>query len=85
MPCCTPWPWPSAIDARLTVMHVAPPEAQTPIPMEPVPLEMDWQKRRAAESMARLEGFEALHMYPHDRVLKQGNPWAEISACNRRP
>jgi nucleotide-binding universal stress UspA family protein len=67
-------------DAKLTVMHVAPPEAQTPIPMEPVPLEMDWQKRRAAESMARLEGFEALHMYPHDRVLKQGNPWVEISA-----
>jgi len=66
-------------DAKLTVMHVAPPEAQVPIPMEPVPVEMDWQKKRGAESLARLEGFEALHMYPHEMLLKQGNPWPEIS------
>ena len=67
-------------DAKLTVVHVAPPEAQTPIPMEPVPVELDWQKRRGAESLARLEGFEALHMYPHEMVLRQGNPWPEIRA-----
>jgi len=66
-------------DARLTVVHVAPPEAQVPIPMEPVPVEMDWQKKRAAERLARLEGFEALHMYPHQTLLKQGSPWPEIS------
>jgi nucleotide-binding universal stress UspA family protein len=65
-------------DARLTVLHVAPPEAQTPIPMEPVPVELDWQKKRGAQSLARLEGFEALHMFPHEMVLKQGNPWPEI-------
>ena len=66
-------------DSKLTVVHVAPPEAQTPIPMEPVPLEMDWQKKKAAESLARLEGYEPLHMYPHDTILRQGNPWPEIS------
>ncbi len=66
-------------DSKLTVMHVAAPEAQVPIPMEPVPLEMDWQKRKAAESLARLEDFEPLHLYPHKTVLKQGNPWLEIS------
>lgn len=66
-------------DARLTVVHIAPPEAQVPIPMEPVPVEMDWQKKRAAERLARLEGFEALHMYPHEMLLKQGSPWPEIS------
>jgi nucleotide-binding universal stress UspA family protein len=66
-------------DAKLTVVHVAPPEAQVPIPMEPVPLEMDWQKQRGAESLARLEGFEALHMYPHETLLKQGSPWPELS------
>ena len=66
-------------EAKLTVVHVAPPETQTPIPMEPVPLEMDWQKRKASESMARLEDFEPLHMYPHEMVLKQGNPWPEIA------
>src|SRR5215467_6821709 len=65
-------------DARLTVAHVAPPEAQMPIPMDPVPVELDWQKRRSALSLARLEGFEALHMFPHEMVLKQGNPWPEI-------
>ena len=27
-------------DAKLTVVHVAPPEAQTPIPMDPVPVEL---------------------------------------------
>src|ERR1035438_7268874 len=53
-------------DSKLTVVHVAPPEAQTPIPMEPVPLELDWQKKKEAESLARLEDFEPLHMYPHD-------------------
>jgi nucleotide-binding universal stress UspA family protein len=66
-------------DSKLTVVHVAPPEAQTPIPMEPVPLEMDWQKKKAAESLARLEDYEPLHMYPHDTILRQGNPWPEIS------
>ena len=65
-------------DAKLTVVHVAPPEAQASIPMEPVPVELDWQKKRAARSMARLEGFEALHVFPHEMVLKQGNPWPEI-------
>jgi len=67
-------------DAKLTVVHVAPPEAQVPIPMEPVPVELDWQKKRGAESLARLEGFEALHAYPHQMLLKQGSPWPEISA-----
>jgi len=66
-------------EAKLTVMHVAPPETQTPIPMEPVPLELDWQKKKAAESLAKLEDFEPLHMYPHETVLKQGNPWPEMS------
>jgi nucleotide-binding universal stress UspA family protein len=67
-------------DARLTVVHVAPPESQVPIPMEPVPVELDWHKKRGAEGLAHLEGFEPLHMYPHETVLKQGNPWPEISA-----
>jgi nucleotide-binding universal stress UspA family protein len=66
-------------DARLTVVHVAPPETQVPIPMEPVPLEMDWQKQRAAECMRHLEEFEPLRMYPHVAILKQGNPWPELS------
>ncbi len=66
-------------DSKFAVVHVAPPEAQIPIPIEPVPLEMDWQKKKAAESLARLEDYEPLHMYPHDTVLKQGNPWSEIS------
>src|SRR5271165_7121883 len=66
-------------DARLTVLHVAPPESQVPIPMEPVPLEMDWQKQRAAECMRHLEAFEPLHMYPHETVLEQGNAWPEMA------
>jgi nucleotide-binding universal stress UspA family protein len=66
-------------DAKLTVVHVAPSEIQTPIPMEPVPLEMDWQKKRAADSMQHFEEFEPLRMYPHDSVLKQGNPWPEMA------
>jgi len=66
-------------DSKLTVLHVAPPETQTPIPMDPVPLESDWQKKKAAVSLARLEDFEPLHMYPHETVLKQGNPWLEMS------
>ena len=28
--------------------------------------------------MARLEGFEALPLFPHEMVLKQGSPWPEI-------
>jgi nucleotide-binding universal stress UspA family protein len=66
-------------DARLTVVHVAQPESQVPLPMEPLPVELDWQNKRGAEGLARLEGFEALHMYPHEMVLKQGSPWPEIS------
>jgi len=66
-------------DSKLTLLHVAPPETQMPIPMEPVPLELDWQKKKAAISLARLEDFEPLHMYPHEAVLKQGNPWLEMS------
>ena len=66
-------------DAKLTVVHVAPPEEQVPIPMEPVSLELDWQAKRAAENMAQLEEFEPLHMYPHDTVLRQGNAWAQMA------
>ena len=66
-------------DARLTVVHVAPPEAQVPIPMEPVPLEADWQRVRAADSMARLERFEPLRLFQHQTVVKQGNPWPEMA------
>ena len=66
-------------DSKFIVVHVAPPEAQVPIPMESVPLELDWQKKKAAESLSRLEDFEPLHMYPHDTVLMQGNPWREMS------
>lgn len=66
-------------DAKLTVMHVAPPETQIPIPMEPVPVEMDWQKQRAAESMQRLELFDPLHLFPHETVLRQGAPWLEMA------
>lgn len=66
-------------DAKLTVAHITPPESQVPIPMEPVPLEMDWQKQRATECMKHLEEFEPLQMYPHDTVLRQGNPWPEIA------
>ena len=66
-------------EAKLTVIHVAPPETQSPIPMEPTALESDWQKKKAAESLAKLEDFEPLHMYPHETVLKQGNPWPEMS------
>jgi len=66
-------------DAKLTVVHVAAPESQVPIPMEPVPVEMDWEAKHAAESMARLEQFEPLRMFPHETVLKQGNPWLEMA------
>ncbi len=66
-------------DAKLTVMHVAPPETQVPIPMEPVLLEADWHISLARESMRHLEDFEPLHMYPHDTVLKQGNAWPEMA------
>jgi nucleotide-binding universal stress UspA family protein len=67
-------------ESKLTVVHVAPPETQTPIPMEPVTLEIDWQKQRAAECMARLEEFEPLRLFPHETMLRQGNPWLEMSA-----
>ena len=66
-------------DSRLTVAHVAPPDTQVPIPMEPVPLEADWQINRARECMHHLEDFEPLRMFPHDTVLKQGSPWAELA------
>ena len=66
-------------DARLTVVHVAQPESQVPIPMEPVPLEMDWQKQHAADCMRHLETFEPLRMYPHQTVLMQGDPWYEMA------
>jgi hypothetical protein len=41
-------------DADLTVLHVAPPESQMPIPMEPDPLEPDWQMTHARECLQRL-------------------------------
>jgi len=66
-------------DSRLTVVHVAPPEMQVPIPSEPIPLEGDWQKQRAAASLKRLEELESLRMYAHESVLLQGNPWPEMA------
>ena len=47
--------------------------------MEPVPLEMDWQKKRAAENMERLEPYQSLHVFPHDVVTRQGSLWPEMA------
>ena len=47
-------------DSKLTVLHVAPPETSVPIPMEPVPLEADWQVQHARESLQKMEEFEPL-------------------------
>jgi nucleotide-binding universal stress UspA family protein len=66
-------------DSKLTVLHVAPPETSVPIPMEPVPLEADWQVQHARESLQKMEEFEPLRMFPHKTVLKQGGPWAEMA------
>lgn len=66
-------------DAKLTVVHIAPPESRVPIPMEPVPLELDWQAKHAAENIANLEAFEPLHMFPHETLVRQGNPWLEMA------
>ena len=67
-------------DSKLCVIHVAAPETQTPNLMETLPLELDWQKQRAQASLAKLDDFEPLHMYPHETILRQGNPWLELSS-----
>ena len=38
--------------------------------MEPVPVELHCQNKRGPQGKARLEGFEALHLFPHEMVLK---------------
>jgi len=66
-------------DSKLYVVHVAAPENLAPISMQPLPLEADWQKQAAQASLTKLEEFEPLRMYPHETILRQGNPWPELS------
>ena len=78
MPCCMHWRWPSALTPSSRWSMSRHRRRRLPFPMEPVPVALDWQKKRGAQGLARLEGFEGLHMFRHDMVLKQGSPWPEI-------
>jgi nucleotide-binding universal stress UspA family protein len=63
--------------ARLHIAHVLPPNPFLPLPLEPVPLELDSDRQSAERSLEELADATALGDVAHETVLERG-PIAEV-------
>lgn len=69
--------------ARLCIAHAVPPEPHYPVPMDPLPVDIDpiWQ-----EAQGRMAIFESTHSFrnmTHETVVDQGRPWDVVSRILR--
>jgi nucleotide-binding universal stress UspA family protein len=69
--------------ARLCIAHAVPPEPHYPVPMDPLPVDIDpiWQ-----EAQGRMEIFASSHSFrgiTHETVVEQGRPWEVVSRVLR--
>jgi nucleotide-binding universal stress UspA family protein len=69
--------------ARLCIAHAVPPEPHYPVPMDPLPVDIDpiWQ-----EAQCRMADFDASHVFrniTHETAVEQGRPWDVVSRILR--
>jgi len=66
--------------AKVLVAHAVPPEPMLGVPMDPAPVEMDFNWQAAQRKMAEFVRSGTFRDTPHEQVLRQGELWDVLSA-----
>ncbi len=69
-------------NARIAVVHAIPPDPWEPIPIYPLPLELDRDRLDAEQQFKRLE--DKISDLNHELVLEQGAVWDVLAAAIER-
>ena len=67
-------------DSKIVVVHASPPEVHYPVPMEPIPLELDPIMQESKRNMEELEANPRLQAFTHECVLEPGILWNVVDA-----
>lgn len=67
-------------DAEITLVHAIPPERREPVPMDPLPRELDRHRLEAEEKIKQLAEEAHLKDFRHHIVLRQGPVWGVLSS-----
>jgi nucleotide-binding universal stress UspA family protein len=74
----------SRYGSKIHLVHVIPPAARMPIPMEPLPIELDYSRQNAERDMKAFLRGDLLRGIPHEVLLEQGPIWDTLSALIQR-
>jgi nucleotide-binding universal stress UspA family protein len=66
--------------AKVLVVHAAPPEPHYPVPMEPIPLDLDPVLVESKTNMDELAANPRLKGVQHECIVEQGSLWNVIDA-----
>ncbi len=69
--------------ASICIAHAVPPEPHYPVPMDPLPVEIDPVWQEAQGNMASFESSHPLRSLKHETVVEQGRPWDVVSRLLR--
>jgi len=70
--------------SKIYVVHVISPEGRTPIPIEPLPVELDDGRQSAKLEMKAFLRSNSLGEAPHEVVLEEGPIWDVLSSLIAR-
>jgi nucleotide-binding universal stress UspA family protein len=74
----------SRYGSKIYLVHVISPEARMPIPIEPLPAELDYGRQNAQRDMNNFLSRTSLGDLPHEVLLEQGRIWDVLSALIQR-
>ena len=70
-------------EASLCIAHAVPPEPHYPVPIDPVPVDIDPLWQEAQGNMAMFESTHSLRGIKHETVVEQGRPWDVVARLLR--
>ena len=74
----------SLYGSKIHLAHVVPPAARMPIPMEPLPMELDYSRQNAERDMKAFLRGNLLAEVSHEVLIEQGPIWDTLSALIQR-
>jgi nucleotide-binding universal stress UspA family protein len=74
----------SRFGSKIYLVHVVPPEARMPIPIEPMPAELDRARLNAGAEMKAFLHGDWLGDIPHEVLLEEGPVWDVLSELIQR-
>jgi nucleotide-binding universal stress UspA family protein len=66
--------------AKISIVHVAPPEPHYAVPMEPIPLDLDPMLQESNRQMEELAANPRLQDFKHECLVEQGGLWNVLDA-----